>query len=64
MPDRAIGVGMLGMGTVGGGVAAILKASGSKLKENTGFDLQLKKVLVRDTALSRKVSLPPDMFTT
>ncbi len=64
MPERKIGVGMLGMGTVGGGVAAILEAEGSRLKGNTGLDLQLKKILVRDPALSRKINLSPKMFTT
>ncbi len=64
MPDGKIGIGMLGMGTVGGGVAAIMESRGGDLKENTGFDLQLKKVLVRDPALSRRTDLPPQLFTT
>ncbi len=64
MPDGAIGVGMLGMGTVGGGVAAILASGSLGPGGKRGLDLQLKKVLVRDPALPRKVNLSPEMFTT
>ncbi len=55
-------VGLLGLGTVGGGVAQVLLNPGQRhpLLEQ----LQIKRVGVRDLNKSRPVSLSPDVFTT
>jgi homoserine dehydrogenase len=45
---KAIGIGLLGLGTVGSGVAEVLVAKADSLAEQTGLPLILKKVLVRD----------------
>lgn len=55
-------LGILGLGTVGGGVAQVLLTPERRhplLKK-----LQIKKVGVRDLAKPRPVSLPPETFTT
>jgi homoserine dehydrogenase len=57
-----IGVGLLGLGTVGAGVAAIL-ASPQGRHPLVG-SLELRKVAVRDPGRSRAVDLPPDRLTT
>lgn len=63
MPAEEIKIGMLGMGTVGGGVASLLQNSGSLLGERTGMDLKLERVLVRDKSRRRAVTLPIGLLT-
>jgi homoserine dehydrogenase len=58
----AIGVGLLGLGTVGAGVAAILTSPEGR-HPLVGV-LELKKVAVRDPGRARPVSLPADVVTT
>jgi homoserine dehydrogenase len=58
----AIGVGLLGLGTVGAGVAAILTSPEGR-HPLVGV-LELKKVAVRDPDRARPVSLPADVVTT
>ena len=57
-------IGMLGMGTVGGGVAQVIANNGGLLAEKTGIKLGLQKVLVRDLSRSRAVELPAQVYTT
>jgi homoserine dehydrogenase len=57
-----IGVGLLGLGTVGAGVAAILTSP--KGRHPLVGALELKKVAVRDPGRARPVSLPADVVTT
>jgi homoserine dehydrogenase len=57
-----IGVGLLGLGTVGAGVAAILTSPEGR--HPLVGALELKKVAVRDPGRARPVSLPADMVTT
>ncbi|HKT83584.1 MAG TPA: homoserine dehydrogenase, partial [Solirubrobacterales bacterium] len=59
----ALGVGMLGMGTVGGQVAARLLERRDSIKANTGVDIELRHVLVRDLAKTRAVPLPEGVLT-
>ena len=58
----AIGVGLLGLGTVGAGVAAILTSPEGR--HPLVGALELKKVAVRDPSRARPVSLPADVVTT
>ena len=64
MPRDSVKIGLLGKGTVGGGVAALLARSDGLLRERTDIDFVIKRVLVRDPSRKRAVELPPSVFTT
>jgi len=61
---KAGNIGMLGMGTVGGGVAQIIERNGELLAGKTDINLTLQRVLVRDPSRRRAVDLPPQTYTT
>ena len=54
-------VGLLGLGTVGAQVAERLLAKREAIRERTGVELNLRKVLVRD--LERPRTIPPGLTT-
>jgi len=58
-----IGIGLLGLGVVGSGVAEVLVSKAEKLAGYVGASLVLKKVLVRDVNRRRTVSLKPQLLT-
>jgi homoserine dehydrogenase len=60
---KDIGIGLLGLGTVGSGVAEVLITKAEGLTEQAGFSLVLKKVLVRDANKQRSVELSPNLLT-
>ncbi|MEX0868880.1 MAG: homoserine dehydrogenase, partial [Nitriliruptoraceae bacterium] len=60
--DRVIRIGMLGAGTVGGGVAALLDRESDDIAARTGATLQIVRVAVRDLAKSRDLPLPADVY--
>ncbi len=64
MRNKAVRVGLLGMGTVGGGVAELLTRNGALIEKKTGLRVQLEKVLVRDPTRPRRVALAPEIYTT
>src|ERR1700686_4578076 len=55
---RPLGVGLLGLGTVGTGVARVLLAKKDALERRIGRPVQICKVLVRDLDKPRSLSLP------
>src|SRR5437016_13273776 len=57
--SRSIGITLLGCGTVGGGVVAILNHQAELLRRRTGVDLEIRHIVVRDTKKTR--ALPPDI---
>ena len=59
----ALNVGLLGLGVVGGGVAAALLDPSAGLAAKAGRPLTLKKALVRDTAKSRDTVVPAALLT-
>lgn len=59
----SIGIGLLGMGVVGTGVAERLTVNGDLLERNVGLPLVLRKVLVKDTQKMRSISISDDMVT-
>ncbi len=61
---RTIVVGMLGLGTVGSGVAQILDESRAMLSERTGGPIALRRVLVRDPTKKRDAKVGDDLLTT
>jgi homoserine dehydrogenase len=60
---KSIGIGLLGLGTVGSGVAEVLTTKADSLAEQAGLPLILKKVLVRDVKKRRLVEVDPKLLT-
>ncbi|MSQ06985.1 MAG: homoserine dehydrogenase [Dehalococcoidia bacterium] len=61
---QEIKVGLLGLGVVGGGVAATLLGQGDALSRKIGRRLVLEKILVRDPAKARPADVPAALITT
>ena len=64
MARDSIGIGLLGMGVVGGGVAQVLTQKSSHLEHMVGRPVQLRGALVRDASKVRAIDLPHGMVTT
>jgi len=62
--NKAVRVGLLGCGTVGGGVVQLLTHNADKLAEQVGAPLQLARVLVRDAQKERVQECDPSLVTT
>ncbi len=60
----SIGVGLLGMGVVGGGVAQVLLERSEAYEARVGGRLQLRHVLVRDPSRARAAAIDPALITT
>ncbi|MFN7806580.1 MAG: homoserine dehydrogenase [Planctomycetaceae bacterium] len=58
-----IQVGIIGMGTVGTGVARVLTEYPERLARRAGRPLQLRRAVVRDIAKPRGIELPPGTIT-
>lgn len=58
-----VNVGLLGLGTVGSGVAEVLEANGAHIAERAGIPLVVKKALVRNLNRPRTVSICPPLTT-
>ena len=52
---ESVGVGLLGLGVVGGGVARTLREKADTIARRVGRPVELRRVLVRDLARSREV---------
>src|SRR5688500_20300972 len=61
---RPIQIGLLGVGTVGGGIARLLAQKSAALAAETGRGIVLRRALVRDAGRSRSVGLPAGILTT
>ena len=61
---RTIGVGLVGLGTVGSGVVEILRAHREDFSRRAGVDIALVKVADRDASRAIALGLPESMFTT
>lgn len=59
-----ISIGLLGLGTVGNGVATILQQHQQDLTYKLGVQVSIKKVLIKDKNKERLSSLDPNVFTT
>ncbi|MGQ7280198.1 homoserine dehydrogenase [Brevibacillus thermoruber] len=57
-------VGLLGLGTVGGGVVKTIRAQQEKLSARLGRRIEIVKALVRDTRKQRAVQVEPSLLTT
>ncbi len=61
---RTIGVGLVGIGTVGSGVVEILRAHRDDFSRRAGVDIELVRVADRDASRSAELQLPEEVFTT
>jgi homoserine dehydrogenase len=57
-------IALIGCGTVGGGVARLLREQPERLAARAGRPLLLSRVVVRDLARPRALALPPELVTT
>lgn len=64
MSSNVIGVGLLGLGTVGRGVFRILQGNGTGIEHKVGAPIEIKKILVRDVTKDRGLELPGVILTT
>ena len=62
--NATINIGLMGLGTVGGGVAAVLADNADAIKRKTGRAVRLRKALVRDAAKVRNPAPPAGVLTT
>jgi homoserine dehydrogenase len=60
---KDIGIGLLGLGTVGSGVAEVLVTKADSLAEQAGLPLILRKVAERDVNKQRSARLSPNVLT-
>ena len=60
--DRPVGVDLLGLGTVGAGVAKLLLDHPGRLSERSGRQIVLAAVLVKNPDKKRNVDVPPGLF--
>ncbi|MCA9092099.1 MAG: homoserine dehydrogenase, partial [Planctomycetaceae bacterium] len=56
-------VAIVGMGTVGTGVARVLVEQPDRMLQRTGRKIELRKAVVRDMSKSRDLQLPPGLLT-
>ena len=59
-----IGIGLMGLGVVGSGVARALVEGNQALAQKVGCPISLKKILIRDPSKNRPPHIPPDLITT
>ena len=60
---RVIGIGLMGLGVVGSGVARILQEKADVYARQIGLPLELRRVLVRDTGKKRAFAIAPELLT-
>ncbi|MBM3856761.1 MAG: homoserine dehydrogenase [Verrucomicrobia bacterium] len=59
-----IGIGLAGFGTVGAGVFDVLQHQRDLLAERSGFQFEVRSIVVRDLKKVRDVAAPSELFTT
>ena len=57
-------IGLAGLGNVGAGVFKHLTQNRALLRERLGFELDVKKIALRDPKKDRGVAVPPELITT
>jgi homoserine dehydrogenase len=62
--ERRIGIGLMGLGVVGSGVARILQEKADVYARQIGCPLEIRRVLVRDTSKRRDCTVPEGTLTT
>ncbi|GBE05046.1 homoserine dehydrogenase [bacterium BMS3Abin10] len=64
MKKQGVSIGIIGLGTIGTGVARILLKKRGELEARLGFPIVIKRVADRDIRRKRAVRLPLNVFTT
>ena len=64
MNGTTVRIGLLGCGTVGGALVALLRDQAVNIRTRTGLDLEVVRVAVRDLGKPRTADLPVSVFTT
>ncbi|MBN2573944.1 MAG: homoserine dehydrogenase [Deltaproteobacteria bacterium] len=62
MASAKLGVGVIGCGTVGGGVVKLLVAEQAQLRRKTGVTVELRKAVDTDAAKRSATGLPPALL--
>lgn len=62
--EKAVKLGMLGLGTVGAGVFKILQTNRDVIKGRAGTDFEVARILVQHPQKSRPVAVDPALLTT
>jgi homoserine dehydrogenase len=60
---QKINVGMIGLGTVGGGAFRILRDNAGLIRHRAGLAVDIVKIAVRDVTRDRGFDLPPSLLT-
>lgn len=63
MTKKQIGIGLLGFGNVGKGTYQALEMNRESIKEHSGLDITIHKILVRDPQKNRGLSIPTGILT-
>lgn len=61
---KEICIGLIGFGTIGVGVAKIIRENGKLLEDRIGFKLKLKKIADLDIITPRGIDVEPNILTT
>ena len=60
---RTVNVGIIGLGTVGGGVYRLITAHAERYRKNLGIDLRIARVCNRSEKRARELGIDPEQFT-
>lgn len=63
VPQRLIHVGLAGLGNVGAGVFKNLEKNRDLIRQRTGADIRVKRVVVRDPSRVRDVAVPAEIVS-
>lgn len=61
---KEVGIGLIGLGTVGTGVWKLLTQNKALLEQRTGVSLTVRKICIRDSKKKRPDDLPKNLMTT
>lgn len=62
MKKEIIGVGLLGLGTVGSGVLQVFNRNGAAIRQKVGSKLEIRRIAVRDSQKDRAVAVSPELL--
>jgi homoserine dehydrogenase len=63
VPQRLIHVGLAGLGNVGAGVFKNLEKNRDLIRQRTGADIRVKRIVVRDPGRARDVAVPAEILS-
>lgn len=63
MKDNVVKVGLMGLGTVGTGVVRLIQDHQEDLYHQTGANIEISRILVRDLHKPRNIEVPPSLLT-